>query len=80
MEVSPGWLEPILDRFAKDMNVLVWPKIAAVNKDDLRLWLDNDEPGGIGGFKWNMDFNLSYNSTLFVVNVIAQKSIGNVTL
>lgn len=36
------------------MNILVWPKIAAINKDDLRVWLDNEEPGGIGGFAWNM--------------------------
>lgn len=27
VEVTYGWLEPILDRFAKDMNIMVWPKV-----------------------------------------------------
>lgn len=54
-----GWLEPILERFTLDMNVLVMPRVAAINKDTLKMWLDNEEPGGIGGFNWNMDFNVS---------------------
>lgn len=57
MEVSPGWLEPILDRFSKDMNVVVWPRVSTIDGDSLKMWLDNNDAGNIGGFAWNMDFN-----------------------
>lgn len=57
MEVSPGWLEPILDRFSKDMNVMVWPRVSSINKDSLQMYLDHKDAGSIGGFAWNMDFN-----------------------
>lgn len=57
VEVSPGWLEPILDRFSKDMNVMVWPRVSSINKDSLQMYLDNKDAGSLGGFAWNMDFN-----------------------
>lgn len=40
------------------MNILVWPKVSSIDKDNLRLWLENNDAGSIGGFAWNMDFNV----------------------
>lgn len=55
--MSPGWLEPILDRFTKDMNVLVWPRLSSIDRNTMQVYLDKNPPTSIGGFAWNMDFN-----------------------
>lgn len=56
VEVTPGWLEPILDRFTLNMNILVFPQISSIDAKTLKVWLNNKEPGAMGGFDWNMDF------------------------
>lgn len=38
------------------MNVLVGPKLSVVDKDNLKVWLYNDEPGWIGAFEWNLGY------------------------
>jgi polypeptide N-acetylgalactosaminyltransferase len=38
------------------MNKLVWPKISAIDSDNMKVWLDNNDAGALGGFDWNMDF------------------------
>lgn len=56
VEVTTGWLEPILDRYVDDMNKLVWPKIGGVDPNNMKVWLNNEWPGAIGGFDWEMNF------------------------
>lgn len=56
MEVTTGWMEPLLSRFVDNMNRLVWAKISSIDRDTMQVHFDNSNPGSIGGFKFNMDF------------------------
>jgi hypothetical protein len=53
VEVAPGWLEPLLDRFVIDSKVMVWPIMSNINADNLKYQVER-EPYRIGAFKWNM--------------------------
>jgi hypothetical protein len=57
--VSPGWLEPLLDPFLKNMNTLVFPDVGAINLDNFRssLSVSNQGPFNCGTFKWTMDYD-----------------------
>ncbi|CRK93970.1 CLUMA_CG007496, isoform A [Clunio marinus] len=55
VEVTPGWLEPLLDSIARDSEKVALPiidtimaKTLAYSKSDRRTW--------VGGFKWNLAF------------------------
>lgn len=56
MEVTPGWLEPLLDRFTKDMNALVYPRLTMIDVDTLIMGKEGKLVEGFASFKWNMDF------------------------
>lgn len=56
IEVAPRWLEPLLERFTKDMTVLVYPKLTGINPDTLKFAIENKRAGSIGGFTWGLDF------------------------
>lgn len=65
-ECTVGWLEPLLDRIARDPTTVVCPVIDVIDDTTLEYhWRDS---GGVnvGGFDWNLqvnqsrlDFNLS---------------------
>ncbi|PSN43304.1 putative polypeptide N-acetylgalactosaminyltransferase 9 [Blattella germanica] len=54
--ISPGWLEPLLDRIARDNTTVVCPVVDSI--DDATLgYLFYFEDFQIGGFDWNLEFN-----------------------
>lgn len=54
-ECTDGWLEPLLDRIARNPTTVVCPVIDVLNEDSLAY------QGGayfaVGGFDWNLQFN-----------------------
>lgn len=58
VEVSPGWLEPVLDRFKYQNELLVTMWHLRLDKDTLKFNKDDEvEPHNFAGFRWNMDFS-----------------------
>ncbi|XP_036149745.1 putative polypeptide N-acetylgalactosaminyltransferase 9 isoform X2 [Monomorium pharaonis] len=56
-ECTKGWLEPLLDRIARDPTTVVCPVIDVIDDTTLEYhWRDS---GGVnvGGFDWNLQFN-----------------------
>ncbi|KAL6423576.1 hypothetical protein ACFW04_010251 [Cataglyphis niger] len=56
-ECTEGWLEPLLDRIARDPTTVVCPVIDVIDDTTLEYhWRDS---GGVnvGGFDWNLQFN-----------------------
>ncbi|XP_021925068.1 putative polypeptide N-acetylgalactosaminyltransferase 9 isoform X1 [Zootermopsis nevadensis] len=56
-ECTTGWLEPLLDRIARDPTTVVCPVIDVIDDTSLEYhWRDS---GGVnvGGFDWNLQFN-----------------------
>ncbi|XP_066583041.1 putative polypeptide N-acetylgalactosaminyltransferase 9 isoform X2 [Prorops nasuta] len=56
-ECTEGWLEPLLDRIARDPRTVVCPVIDVIDDTTLEYhWRDS---GGVnvGGFDWNLQFN-----------------------
>lgn len=56
-ECAEGWLEPLLDRIARDPTTVVCPVIDVIDDSTLEYhWRD---AGGVnvGGFDWNLQFN-----------------------
>ncbi|XP_044012405.1 putative polypeptide N-acetylgalactosaminyltransferase 9 isoform X1 [Aphidius gifuensis] len=56
-ECTEGWLEPLMDRIAKNSTTVVCPVIDVIDDTTLEYhWRDS---GGInvGGFDWNLQFN-----------------------
>lgn len=56
-ECTTGWLEPLLDRIARDPTTVVCPVIDVI--DDTTLEYHFHDSGGVnvGGFDWNLQFN-----------------------
>ncbi|XP_063974427.1 putative polypeptide N-acetylgalactosaminyltransferase 9 isoform X2 [Diachasmimorpha longicaudata] len=56
-ECTEGWLEPLLDRIARDSTTVVCPVIDVI--DDTTLEYNFRDSGGVnvGGFDWNLQFN-----------------------
>ncbi|XP_045476113.1 putative polypeptide N-acetylgalactosaminyltransferase 9 isoform X2 [Harmonia axyridis] len=56
-ECTVGWLEPLLDRIAKNTTTVVCPVIDVI--DDTTLEYHYHDSGGVnvGGFDWNLQFN-----------------------
>ena len=60
IECTIGWLEPLLDRIARNPNTSSVPIIDSINSDTFALLSDyNPEPRlfSVGGFDWNLIFN-----------------------
>lgn len=56
MEVMPGYLEPLLDRIAKNRNASAIPMIDGLNRETLKFHYNRDVTTyGRHGFAWNMD-------------------------
>jgi len=54
-ECSPGWLEPLLDRIARDPTNVVCPIIDIISDDTLAY--QKSSYLAVGGFDWNLVFN-----------------------
>ncbi|XP_063917716.1 putative polypeptide N-acetylgalactosaminyltransferase 9 isoform X2 [Zophobas morio] len=56
-ECTTGWIEPLLDRIARDPTTVVCPVIDVI--DDTTLEYHFHDSGGVnvGGFDWNLQFN-----------------------
>ncbi|XP_050529091.1 putative polypeptide N-acetylgalactosaminyltransferase 9 isoform X2 [Daktulosphaira vitifoliae] len=56
-ECTEGWLEPLLDRIAREASTVVCPVIDVI--DDTTLEFHYRDAGGVnvGGFDWNLQFN-----------------------
>jgi polypeptide N-acetylgalactosaminyltransferase len=57
-ECTEGWLEPLLDRIARDPTAVVCPVIDVIN-DKTFEYHYRGEAGAVnvGGFDWNLQFN-----------------------
>lgn len=61
-ECTEGWLEPLLDRIARDPTTVVCPVIDVIDDTTLEYhWRDS---GGVnvGGFDWNLQVNEIFTS------------------
>ena len=54
-ECTEGWLEPLLDRIARDKTTVVCPVIDVINEDTLEYL--NSGSFSVGGFDWNLEFD-----------------------
>ncbi|KAK3908178.1 Putative polypeptide N-acetylgalactosaminyltransferase 9 [Frankliniella fusca] len=56
-ECAEGWLEPLLDRIARNKTTVVCPVIDVIDDTTLEFhWRDSDGVS-VGGFDWNLQFN-----------------------
>lgn len=56
-ECAEGWLEPLLDRIARNRTTVVCPVIDVIDDTTLEFhWRDSDGVS-VGGFDWNLQFN-----------------------
>ncbi|KAF7266616.1 hypothetical protein GWI33_020117 [Rhynchophorus ferrugineus] len=56
-ECTTGWLEPLLDRIARNSTTVVCPVIDVID-DTTLAYLYHDSTGvNVGGFDWNLQFN-----------------------
>ena len=51
-ECTDGWLEPLLDRIARNKTTVVCPVIDTIADDTLEYMYDSG-----GGFDWNLQFS-----------------------
>ncbi len=51
---SPGWLEPLLDRIARDPQTVVCPVIDVIDDDTLEFHYRDSSGVNVGGFDWNL--------------------------
>jgi len=57
-ECTEGWLEPLLDRIARNKTNVVCPVIDVIDDDTLEYHYSRDSGGvNVGGFDWNLQFN-----------------------
>ena len=55
IECTPGWLEPLLDRIARDPTNVVCPVIDVIDTETLEYM--GSSYFAVGGFDWNLQFN-----------------------
>uniref|UniRef100_T1KB10 Polypeptide N-acetylgalactosaminyltransferase n=1 Tax=Tetranychus urticae TaxID=32264 RepID=T1KB10_TETUR len=57
-ECTEGWLQPLLDRIARDPNTVVCPVIDVINDKTFEYHYRGDANSiNVGGFDWNLQFN-----------------------
>lgn len=55
IEVTPGWLEPLIDPLAKNHNATTVPVVDAIDAQTFKYtYNDNPETYMVGGFDWNL--------------------------
>lgn len=55
-ECMQGWLEPLLDRIARNVTTVVVPIVDTIDDDSFE-WRPQEWPGSVGGFDWGLTFN-----------------------
>nr|CAI5853458.1 unnamed protein product [Callosobruchus analis] len=56
-ECTTGWLEPLLDRIARDPTNVVCPVIDVIDDATLEYHYHSSGKVNVGGFDWNLQFN-----------------------
>lgn len=56
-ECTIGWLEPLLDRIARDSTTVVCPVIDVIDDTTLEYHFRDSTGVNVGGFDWNLQFN-----------------------
>ncbi|KAK3603627.1 hypothetical protein CHS0354_017346 [Potamilus streckersoni] len=56
-EATEGWLEPLLDRIARNSTIVVVPDINTIIEDTLEFEVRGCKYSQAGGFDWNLVFN-----------------------
>ncbi|XP_028137664.1 putative polypeptide N-acetylgalactosaminyltransferase 9 [Diabrotica virgifera virgifera] len=56
-ECTVGWLEPLLDRIARDSTTVVCPVIDVIDDSTLEYHYHDSSGVNVGGFDWNLQFN-----------------------
>ena len=56
-ECTVGWLEPLLDRIARNMTTVVCPVIDVIDDTTLEYHWHDSSGVNVGGFDWNLQFN-----------------------
>jgi polypeptide N-acetylgalactosaminyltransferase len=56
-ECTKGWLEPLVDRIARDPTTVVCPVIDVIDDDTLEYHYRDSTGVNVGGFDWNLQFN-----------------------
>lgn len=52
-----GWLEPLLDRIAKNSTTVVCPVIDVIDDNTMEYHYRDSGGVNVGGFDWNLQFN-----------------------
>jgi hypothetical protein len=55
--IFPGWLEPLLDRIARNSTTVVCPVIDVIDDSTLEYHFRDSGGVNVGGFDWNLQFN-----------------------
>nr|XP_036668914.1 putative polypeptide N-acetylgalactosaminyltransferase 9 isoform X1 [Drosophila suzukii]XP_036668915.1 putative polypeptide N-acetylgalactosaminyltransferase 9 isoform X1 [Drosophila suzukii] len=56
-ECTEGWLEPLLDRIARNATTVVCPVIDVISDDTLEYHYRDSGGVNVGGFDWNLQFS-----------------------
>ncbi|XP_076349208.1 putative polypeptide N-acetylgalactosaminyltransferase 9 [Tachypleus tridentatus] len=56
-ECTEGWLEPLLDRIARNSTTVVCPVIDVISDDTFEYNFRDSSSLNVGGFDWNLQFN-----------------------
>jgi polypeptide N-acetylgalactosaminyltransferase len=57
IECTTGWLEPLLDRIARNSSTVVCPVIDVIDDTTLQYHYHDSTGVQVGGFDWNLQFN-----------------------
>ncbi|XP_022663820.1 putative polypeptide N-acetylgalactosaminyltransferase 9 isoform X2 [Varroa jacobsoni] len=57
VECTEGWLEPLLDRIARDPTTVVCPVIDVINDETLEYNVKESAEVNVGGFDWSLQFS-----------------------
>ncbi|CAG9864080.1 unnamed protein product [Phyllotreta striolata] len=56
-ECAAGWLEPLLDRIARNSTTVVCPVIDVIDDTTMEFHYHDSTGVNVGGFDWNLQFN-----------------------
>ncbi|CAF3866447.1 unnamed protein product [Adineta steineri] len=57
IEVTQGWLEPLLDPISRNRTIIVTPIIDSIDDTSFKYVASKLDPVGVGGFDWNLHFS-----------------------
>jgi polypeptide N-acetylgalactosaminyltransferase len=59
IECAPGWLEPLLDRIARNSSNVACPVIDVIDDETLEFSYQDPSSLQVGGFDWDMTVSFS---------------------